>query len=35
MNRLQMRYRGLETWYGHAVATHAVSRQDRHRKPDS
>jgi len=30
-----MRYRGLETWYGETLATHAVSRQDRHREPAS
>lgn len=28
MDRLRMRYRGLETWYGVMGATHAVSRDD-------
>ena len=28
MDRLRMRYRGLETWYGEPVATHMVSREE-------
>jgi len=28
MDRLGMRYRGLERWYGTTVATHVLSRQD-------
>ncbi|MBL8328651.1 MAG: GNAT family N-acetyltransferase [Rubrivivax sp.] len=28
MERLQMRYRGLESWYGNTVATHELSRAD-------
>ncbi len=28
MDRLGMRYRGLETWYGETLATHALSRKD-------
>jgi RimJ/RimL family protein N-acetyltransferase len=28
MDRLGMRYRGLETWYGESLATHALSRKD-------
>lgn len=28
MDRLGMRYRGLETWYGESLATHALSRSD-------
>lgn len=31
MDGLGMRYRGLETWYGLPLATHAVSRQDWYR----
>jgi RimJ/RimL family protein N-acetyltransferase len=28
MDRLGMQYRGLETWYGESLATHALSRED-------
>lgn len=28
MDRLGMRFRGMETWYGRSVATHVVSRQE-------
>jgi RimJ/RimL family protein N-acetyltransferase len=28
MDRLGMRYRGLEVWYGELVATHALARED-------
>lgn len=28
MDRLGMRYRGLETWYGTTLATHVLSRED-------
>ncbi len=28
MDGLHMRYRGLETWYGEMLATHALSRED-------
>ncbi len=28
MDRLGMRYRGMETWYGESLATHALSRED-------
>lgn len=28
MNRLHMRYRGIETWYGHDASTHVVSREE-------
>jgi RimJ/RimL family protein N-acetyltransferase len=29
MDRLGMRYRGMETWYGESLATHALHRGDR------
>jgi len=29
MDRLGMRYRGLETWYGQSLATHVLARNDR------
>ncbi len=28
MDRLGMRYRGIESWYGTNLATHALSRED-------
>ncbi len=28
MDRLGMRYRGIETWYGELLATHALSREE-------
>lgn len=31
MDRLAMRYRGLEPWYGKSLATHVLSRDDWHR----
>ncbi len=34
MDRLGMRYRGLEPWYGTTLATHVISRQDWMSKDD-